>query len=410
MELNQNEQNIEFQDSENLAQDDNRANMTKTNVDNNKPKKIWKNQQNFRGNGKGQKGQPNSGKSKKKMKNGLEPENIDFGITNKYYHTNLSSRLIERKFFNRNVITQTFRSVTNQTVNIDLTVKPNNSRLKKQATVFARKIFSLQDLYLRKMFGTLRSDWVRNAYESYIYSYYKCLLYAIAENRVAEVSNFSYVCLGHGVLYRCLTRPVHTFRQNDMYINYRFKFSKADFEQICDSANEFPFIRDYIEDSPRFYLENQDIERNLNALARNIPPGVVYPWFTMFNDVTKQETHLTPDCFPIGNSFYSQNLEDENKWFYSYSQDSNVLSLTTLFGKACFICCIDNSECANYFDLNNQDDNDYLVKYETRSIAGSFYPNYSSNDSLMNEIKYPDFVFKRRKLSDKEQDLEDDPE
>lgn len=292
---------------------------------------------------------------------------------------NRSTGLITTKSYNSSVVSKSFTSVKDETLVLKMTVKPIKEKLEAQAQVFARKIISLDELYLKAI---LNSDdapsrkWINILTNSYIYSFYKCLLYAIYHQKTAECPENSSVLLGHLIMYEALKKPSYTFENDDYTVSYQFRFTEEECKAIKDQALKYDFIKNYMDTSPRLFIENEKLDRVLNGLRREHSPG--HPIITRFCDSSEHVLkHLTRDNYPLANSMYtSKSKENTNKWFFCYSEGDSVLDSTTLFGKAMFVTALDDAVAGKYFDLNSDDDNNYLIKYETACLHGSSYPNF----------------------------------
>jgi hypothetical protein len=245
--------------------------------------------------------------------------------------TNISTSLVTQKFTNSSVITESFRQIKDRTIVIDLCLSPLKNRLEFQAQVWARKIISKQELYLKAILGrTRQSDWQRLLEETYIYSYFSCVLYALSDKRVAEISEDRHVLIGHGILYRYLLKPSFTFQHSDFTVRYNMNISEARLNSILKMAMSFPFIGNFITTSPRFYLENEEYDRILSGLASNMDQEG--PIITSFTDDRRHDMYLTKDNFPIGNSFYSDNSNPSSSdWQFAFCEGKSILDSSTLF-------------------------------------------------------------------------------
>lgn len=298
-----------------------------------------------------------------------------------YSTVNLSTPLIVTKFTNQNVITKSFRQIKDESIYINLTIKPDENRLYAQGCVWADKIISQHEIYLKGAIGGYPDTWRKELIKCYIYSYYKCLLYALSGGKVAEFPIGSTVIKGHYILFKCLLGISRSFMYDDYYVVYRFDITEDDYKTIVECAKKHSFINDNLRDSPRFYLENKDLDRRLNGL-RNLSVPSSPQYFVFGEDDKNAEAFLNLDNFPLGNSFYISNYKSTSNWYYSYSQGSTFINNTSLlFGKACFLCCTTSDTNSKlFYDRNVNDDDYYLVKYEVQCLAGSSYPNYFDKD------------------------------
>lgn len=115
-------------------------------------------------------------------------------VNPKAYKTlNLSTALVATKYYNRNLVSMPFRSIYDETVVLEYKVDPINSRLTLQANCWAKKIISQQELYLRSILNaTSTSSWETLLMRCYIYSYYKAVLYALTDRRVANSRKYGF--------------------------------------------------------------------------------------------------------------------------------------------------------------------------------------------------------------------------
>jgi hypothetical protein len=123
----------------------------------------------------------------------------------------------------------------------------------------------------------------------------------------------------------------------------------------------------------RFSLENPLFDRYLSGLQAHWKPGL--PEYSKLGDKDELKKYTTIDNFPVGNSFYTTANTLMNRWFYAFSINSSIKTNSTLFGKACFFYARSSQQVENYYDLNIQDDQYYLVKHEVSCLAASTYPN-----------------------------------
>lgn len=287
--------------------------------------------------------------------------------------TNLSTQLVGTKFFNQSVVTQVFRFVHNETVVIRIYPRPIKERLRHQAEVWADKIIMTQELYLRSILSNSRSsDWREILISCYIYSYYLSLLYALTDRRVAEIPNDRVVIKGHGIMYQALLQPAFYFYHNDVTIKYDIDVSESDYNYILNQARSYSYISEWISTGTRFSLFNPQLDRCLKGLAAYSSSGD--PEYGILSDSSGNSMYLSIDNFPISNSFYSTEGK-VTKWYYAYVPNVDIMSNSTLFGKACFFTARNNEDVSRYFDLIDADDELSLVKYEVVSLAASMYPN-----------------------------------
>lgn len=293
--------------------------------------------------------------------------------SNAFSTSNFSSSLICKKFTNSMLIAASYRSITDQTLVVGLKVKPIQERLNAQANVWARKIFSMDELYLKKILSSNDYKWISILEKAYIYSYFKAVLYALKDSVVAEMPDQTCFVAGHAILYNYLMKPSYTFKHDGFYITYNMRCSSEDLEVITTMANSYSFIKDYYSTGTRFYLENQDLDRVLDGLACNMKPDG--PVFYRLSDQKAVSIHLTKDNFPFGNSFYSDKSELTD-WYYCFNDKSSILDDGMLFGKACFIHSSDETDSSKFLDKMDQDDQYYLTKYEVSSLCGCMPPDY----------------------------------
>lgn len=296
--------------------------------------------------------------------------------SSKYATHNLSTGLLSRKFFNEKVVTDTFRSIQDNVLVKRFFIKPSKQRLELQADVWAQKHVSMQDLYLKDILSNSRSfEWHRILKETYIYSYFKSVLYAFKDINVSEVPGDSYLVTGHALLYNMLVRTSFSFNSNEINIRYVIGCDDDQLKFIMDMCKEYSYLKDYIIDDSRFSFEHYKYDRVLEKLnANRVPNG---PEVSKMLDVNRFNTMMSQDNFPLCNSYYrlkDNGKDPEYQFYYAYSEKFNLLGGTTLFGKAVFLYTQDN-EYNRYYDLNTRNDEYYLVKYEVTSLAGSNYPN-----------------------------------
>lgn len=294
--------------------------------------------------------------------------------------TNLSTPVVAMKYFNQQMITEVYRFIQNATVVIKLFVKPITPRLERQAEVWADKIIMSQELYLKAILSSgNRNDWRRILIQVYVYSYFVCLLYALTDYRVSETPDDRVVIRGHAILYEALLQPSFTFYCNEQAIKYDIDCTEEEVTAILEQARTYPYIRDYISTGTRFSLQNPQLDRILKSLLANFSEGL--PEYGILGDRENNKRYLSLDNFAIGNSFYTSE-SNEIKWFYSFNQSVNLMSNSSLFGKACFFTSRDDTEHTKYFDQIDGDDESSLVKYEVVCMAASMYP-----DPVLSESK-----------------------
>lgn len=279
---------------------------------------------------------------------------------------NLSLAIITSRQYNKNIIVTPFIQIKDSEILLSYSIEPNKIRLVAQANTWARTIVSSQNLDLRRIIGSRNDTWISELESAFIYSYFSCLLYSISAGRVSDISRTRKVIVGHGLMYSCLLSFGHTFRSNGFSVVYRFECDQENYDRIVTLAREFPFINDYLRTSPRFFLENERLERILSNLSESVAPEQ-----TKFVELQseKYKNYLTKDTFPIANSFYASNGNESN-WYYSINRSGTILNHSTLFGKALFVTAY-SSNLPNYYDNINADDNYSLIKYELSHICGS---------------------------------------
>jgi hypothetical protein len=289
---------------------------------------------------------------------------------------NLSTGVIRNKFTNQGLIDKSYRELTNETIEIELTISIIVKRLEAQAQVFALKLRSIQDLNLKRILNVNENKWDNMLEQAYIYSYFRGLLYALTDSRVAERPIGKSALIGHEILQRCLLKSSWTFEHKESYIRYFFNVSEKDLDSIYKIAKTYPFIKDHMSLKPRFFLENEKLDRILDELHAHAFPGG--PIFVKIGNDPLIDMYLTKDNFPIANSFYtSRSKEDE--WLFAYSEQYTILDGSILFGKTCFVTSVNDVEVKKFYDQINKDDDLYLVKYEVSSTCGSTYPNPKRN-------------------------------
>lgn len=336
---------------------------------------------------KGKQPKPSSGPKKldkqretRKLRQNLpnrSSQNSGSSNINKFSCNNLSIFSITEKHFNQSVILGNYRDVNNVTLPISMTIVPDNDRLIAQATVWASKIVSTQELSLRYILNSNQDRWQKDLIECFIYSYYRALLYALTDKRVAEFDGSKYGVIGHVLLYKMLLRPSFSFVQDDTTVKYEFNITDNEYDFILQSARFFPYVSDFINDGRRFSLENTIIDRHLNSLNDSFTPDE--PQLENMNsDSSKILNCMTKESFPLANSFYYSRSSTEkfSKWFYSYKTGNTIFSPSSLFGKACFVTSCDDNTNSNYYETTSQDDEYYLVKYEVTALCGCSYSDY----------------------------------
>jgi hypothetical protein len=284
---------------------------------------------------------------------------------------NHSTGTIHNKFMDQGLIYKTARELTNETIQVELTIRIIVKRLEAQAHSFARKMRSQQDLNLKRILNVQEYKWNTVLEQAYIYSYMRGLLYALTDSRVAERPSGKSALIGHEILQLCLLQSSWTFEHKELYVNYFFNISEKDLQSIYTVARSYPYIKDYLSLKPRFFLENEKLDRVLDELhAHSFPGG---PIFVKIGDDDRLNMYLTKDNFPIANSFYTSK-SDENEWHFAYSEEFTILNGSMLFGKSCFVTCVDDSQAREYYEQIYRDDQYYLVKYELSATCGSIYP------------------------------------
>lgn len=288
---------------------------------------------------------------------------------------NLSTAVICAKFTNQNVIVSNFRNIKDNTINLKFTIKPIKSRLRANAQVWARKLISSQELYLKGILNAYPKDWQSLLENTYIYDYFRSILYAVTNSRVAEYPTGKISIIGHAVAYHALLKPSHTFQHNGYYVKYQYVIDDDDLSYITKMAESFSFIKDYMSTSPRFYLENEIFDRILSGLKENISgdnPELVMLDYDFNGSIS---SYLSKDQFSMANSFYSSKSKS-NDWFYAHNSDTDILNNSSLFGKNVFVTSLDDDYANRFYERNQDDDEFYLAKYEVSALCGSMYPNY----------------------------------
>jgi len=290
-----------------------------------------------------------------------------------FVNKNISIGTIVSKYFNANVLNQSYRTLTDQTLDLNLTIKIFDDRLKAQAVVWAEKVSSLHDLQLKNIIGKGIENWEQKLEDCYIYSFYSSVLYALSDAKVAEFSEQRYFLKGHLVLHKFLLTTSHSFQHNGYTVRYNFRYTDERLQEILTKAKSFSFIKENIGENPRFYLENQELDRILGGLKTSMPSRG--PDICKASDMMNIESNLSKDFFALGNSFYT-NDDNCNEWSYSFRPDSDILHNSTLFGKSCFMSLFKINDISNFYDKINVDDEFYLTKYEVSNICGSEFGNY----------------------------------
>lgn len=329
------------------------------------------------------KSKPQKSKTQKGKNKPFKGQNNNNNVPNvnpKAYKTlNLSTALVATKFYNRNLVSMPFRNVYDETVVLEYKVEPINSRLILQANSWAKKIISQQELYLKAILNSTRtSSWEPLLMRCYIYSYYKAVLYALTDRRVAEIPDNMVSIYGHSILYQILLRPSFNFEYGMQFVKILQSCTDAEYQTIISRARQFDYLDSIINESPRFYMENAEFDRILSGLSAHAVSDT--PQFTTFGNLESISRHLTKDNFPLLNSIYSSS-SNIDKWYYMSKENCSLMDSTTLFGKACFITAKVDTLYNQFFDLNVINDNDSLVKYEVSALCGSNYPNPDKQSS-----------------------------
>jgi hypothetical protein len=286
---------------------------------------------------------------------------------------NLSTPLVTTKHFNRNVVVQPYRVVKDQTIVIEYTVSLFKDRLESQAQVWARKILSSNQNHLRNILDSRKYEWLSILTKCYIYSYFTGALYALTDQRVAEIPKNRSMIAGHAIFYHVLMSPGFNFKQKGQTVVYRPMVSKSDYASLLNIAKSYEFIRDNLVDGTRFSLCNAELDRALSNLHNELGPQD--PQFLYLDDSSKIGNYLNQDCFAISNSMYMKRKK-VLYWYYCSNENCSVIDGSTLFGKALFITSIDDGKVQNFFDSNlGSDDELSFVKYEVSALAGSEYPD-----------------------------------
>jgi len=306
-------------------------------------------------------------------------------VTN-FKTTNHSTSLVTTKFYNQSFITQPFRVVTDETILFPYMINPILSRLNKQAQVFARKLISMQEIEWRYVLNQYPETWQGILENTYIYSYFKCLLYAVSDQRIAEIPDDFYCITGHSIMYNALKRSSFSFECDSIFVTYKHVCSAEHYTKLLGLARSYDYIDSCLQSDTRFYLENEYYDRFLRRIAAEMK-GTKGPHFVEMTNSQNVKRYLTQDNFPLINTFYAQDSKgkvDENIWKYSFNQKTKIHSDSMLFGKAIFATELkDNLEVYDYFDKITVSDQSSLVKYEVSSVAGSTYPNYKEDSTTL---------------------------
>lgn len=292
----------------------------------------------------------------------------------KYFTTkNFSMPVVALQFTNQSLISGAI--VEGQCITIRYTIVVKKSRLEAQASVWANRIISEHRLYLKSILNVYPNQYEEVLIKLYIYSYFRCVLYAINDRRVVDLPLNQVNIAGHAILRHCLLVSSHTFTHDQVTIQYLLDISDEEYDAILEMAQTYPYINDYLRTSPRFYIENAELDRCFDALYRDTNMTDGPKLFRQDKDTNQILSSLTRDKFPILNSIYKHN-GDENQWFYAYTEEERLTDGSMLFGKACFITEKDESVIRNYFSSVTVDDNYRMTKYEVSSITGTWYPEY----------------------------------
>jgi hypothetical protein len=253
------------------------------------------------------------------------------------------------------------------------------------AQVFARKCISMYEVEWRYVLNQYPQQWEPLLKRVFVYSYFKCLLYATSNVVLSEIPDDTQVIIGHGIMYEILRKRTFSFESNGLTVCYKFVCDDDDFESILKLAKEYTYIDNNLIEGSRFSLEDEYIERYLRRIAKEMT-GTQGPHFTKMKGSDKIGRYLTQDNFPIANSFYKKG-SNENRWRYSFNSPAKLQESGMLFGKAIFVTesSSDNS-VYSYFDEINRSDDSSLVKWEVSAVAGSNYPNYTGGKSNIKEI------------------------
>lgn len=286
---------------------------------------------------------------------------------------NHSIEIASAQYFNQNVITQNFRDVVNKTLVLEYTIVPINVRLKAQANIWARKIFSTQEIILRYILGSNQNQWISKLEECFIYSYFKCLLYGITDRRVSEDQHNKFCVYGHVVMKYALSAPSHTFTHRNQTVKYSLRMNDEDLAYITKCLKKFSYLNKLYNTGIRFSFESEEYDRILNGLNDSFTEDEP-KMADLFNNSNSMMTQLSKDNFPILNSLYAKgsNLDD---WYYAFKETSSVLDMSTLFGKAIFCTSVDDKENGKYFSHITDDDDYYLTKYEVMCLCGCMFPD-----------------------------------
>lgn len=289
---------------------------------------------------------------------------------------NISTRTITAKYLNSRIISESYMSVKGVTLYVFLTLRIFKDRLDGQANVWARKILSMQELNLRHIIGGPNDKWVSELEKCFVYSYFSSVIYALNSNRVSDFPREKCFMKGHFILHRYLISQSFSVNHDDFQVTYKFDIDKIRYDEIMSIAKRYDFIKDNLSEFPKVSLCIEKFDRILNGLKDNLDPSG--PSLVNAGDTVINESYFTKENFPIGNSFYSDG-NNQNKWCYSFTPDSNIIDKTTLFGKACFLCVNKPNEISNSYDIIEVDDNYSLIKNEVVCLCGSNYPDYVKN-------------------------------
>lgn len=292
----------------------------------------------------------------------------------RYFNTdNFSLPVIAQEFSNQSIVTGAIIDGRSITVRYTVVIKKN--RLEAQASVWAKRIISEHRLYLKSILNVYPNQYESVLTQMYIYSYFRCVLYAINDRRVVDIPLNQVNIAGHAILRHCLLVSSHTFSHGQVNIQYLLDVSDEEYDAILTMARSYPFINDYMRTSPRFFIENAELDRCFDGLYRDTNMSDGPKLFRHDSDANDVLSALTRDKFPILNSIYKKDGLD-SQWYYAYTEKERITDGSMLFGKACFISEKGDDVIQNYFSSVSVDDDYRVTKYEVSSLTGTWYPEY----------------------------------
>lgn len=309
----------------------------------------------------------------------------NFNMLTRYNPINLSGPLISKRVIDRNLLVNPARFSYQESVIMNFTVKPINSRLNRQALVWASKVDTLAEVDKYRIFGRERYSgyYVRLLQEIFVYSFYKSLLLGANEYRIDQVSDANHCLVGHSMLYYMLYKRKFSFDIGGVFVNYELNISQEDLTFITEEAKKYSFIRDSISEyTNRFNISNSVLERYIEGLVMSLSAAKSDILFVRLSDSVKIMNFTNISHNPLANSFWSK---EQKRWYYIYNEFSHINGDTLLYGKACFITYkgTGSPSLQDYQSVVNTEDHEILVKYETSCVSSSkFYDVRMNEDNL----------------------------